>query len=329
MKLSETQNQTAIGGYFQLELPPANNHYHVDAINYQSARAAFRALLQSCRPDRVLIPKYVCDAVLSSLLDEGIEYGWYELDNTLNVPESLVLQKGDWLLYVNYYGICQAQVESLLERYNPSQLILDFSQAFYDVPKAHVLATIYSPRKFFGVPDGGVLVTSADVPLPEIKDTYSQRRVSHLLTRLCDEPENGYAEYLNAENSLQDTTPLQMSELTDRILKSVNYQKIKEKRMQNFFYLHKRLGHKNRLTINDANLVAPLCYPFLSQSSGLRERLIKNRIFIPTYWPEVTQRVAEEWIEKMVKGLLPLPIDQRYGDKEMETMATLILDYIT
>ena len=50
-----------------------------------------------------------------------------------------------------------------------------------------------------------------------------------------------------------------------------------------------------------------------------------RRIFTPTYWNEVLNRVAPDAIEAgWVKGLIPLPVDHRYGIDEMEKIARII-----
>jgi len=130
--LSELTRIKSIGGYFDLELPRGNEFsMHENVIYYQSARAAFRSLLQAGKPQRVWLPKYICDAMLSPLQDEGIECSWYDLDENLNVAESIVLGDGEWLLYVNYFGVCQRQVDDLLSRFPVKQIVFDFSQAFF------------------------------------------------------------------------------------------------------------------------------------------------------------------------------------------------------
>ncbi|MBE0434974.1 MAG: hypothetical protein IBX56_04125 [Methylomicrobium sp.] len=316
-----------IGGYFQLELPDAVELFHRDAVLFQSARAAFRSLLQAGRPDRVLLPKYICDAVLSSVLDERIDYVWYDLDESLEVPDSVELKAGEWLFYVNYFGVCQAQVERLLTRYPAKQLVFDFSQAFFDPPKRQALATIYSPRKFFGVPDGGMLVTGAEVPQPEARDPHSLSRMTHLLKRLYQEPEQAYADYLRAEASLTDSTPLSMSGLTQRLLAAIDYQSIQRQRAANFAYLHARLEAVNAFTLDTTSVIAPLCYPLRITRPGLRERLLDARVFIPTYWRDAGTRLDRDWQDKFIDGLLPIPLDQRYRQHDMEHLILLITEY--
>ncbi|MDC0362090.1 hypothetical protein OAN12_03515 [Halioglobus sp.] len=120
-----------IGGYFELELPRKGEFPFAQASRFQSAKAAFLALLRAGRPKRVWMPRYICDSMLAPLEQEGITYLWYELDDQLLVDENCEIEDSDWLLYVNYFGICDVNVASLLKRFPPDQLVLDYSQAFF------------------------------------------------------------------------------------------------------------------------------------------------------------------------------------------------------
>lgn len=321
--MSEGRN-AAIGGYFELELPRLSLPYP-EAIRFQSARAAFLALLQSGKPKRVWMPRHICDAMLAPLYMAGIECVFYDLTDHFDVNAQITIGDDDWLLYVNYFGVCDAQVAETIERFSPENVVLDYSQAFYSPPVKGALATIYSPRKFFGVPDGGILISRLPVPMPDQEDVGSWARTSHLLRRLGDSPESGYAEYQRAESSLAACSPARMSMLTKRILMSIDYAAVSTRRMENYLFLQNRLGPVNQLSLPSLLSMAPLCYPFLSEDRDLRNRLIRERIFVATYWPDVVGRVDEAWSEKMVRRLLPLPIDQRYGREDMKRLVSVIL----
>ena len=322
--MSESMPLKAIGGYFELELASDSTPYHQNMQLYQSARAAFRSLLQARRPRKVFIPSYICDAMLSPLQEENIDYEWYDLTEELDVPNSLALDKNEWLIYVNYFGVSQLQVLRVLQNYPSDQLVFDFSQAFFDLPIPEVLATIYSPRKFFGVPDGGMLFSKLAVNQPKMQDNGSLSRMPHLLKRLTEMPENGYSDYLSAEQSLEDSNPMRMSELTQRLLTAIDFEAAKQKRMENFSYLHGKLKSINLLSTPVKQSIAPLCYPFLTHDRNLRDKLIKNRVFIPRYWNDATKRLTPEMSERFIDCLLPLPLDQRYGQAEMDRMISLL-----
>ncbi|EBN9364132.1 hypothetical protein D3L20_26980, partial [Salmonella enterica] len=71
----------------------------------------------------------------------------------------------------------------------------------------------------------------------------------------------------------------------------------------------------------------PLCYPFLSKNNKLKEMLLKNEIYVPTYWNDVLSRVDINSIEyELVSKLIPLPCDQRYSYLQMQKIVNIILE---
>lgn len=314
----------AIGGYFELELPRGGRLPYPDAHLYQSARAAFCALLTALPAvQRVWMPAYLCDSMYAPLRATGKAICAYTLDAQLHLAEPIELAANDILLYVNYFGVRTAYTDELLHRMPPHQLVVDCSQAFFAAPRK-CLATIYSPRKFFGVPDGGMLVTDVPVPRPARVNESSLQRMTHLLARLAGEPEIAYAAFQRAEHSLDDPTPMQMSALTRRLLTSVPFSAVQQQRDANFAHLRARLDATNLLSL-PADVTGALCYPYLPSQSIDRNRFLRNRIYIPTYWPEVSKRAAAGSIEwTMLQRCLPIPCDQRYGPADLDRILGLL-----
>lgn len=317
------ENIKPLGGYFELEMP-AGVLPHQGATRFQSARAAFLTLLRSGMPARVWMPRFLCDAMYRPLQVTGIEPLCYDLDDQLDVDERVELKSGDWLLYVNYFGLCGHNVTKLKQRFSPHQIVLDFSQAFLEAADDEFLATIYSPRKYFGVPDGGMLFSRIPIQMPKDRYTKSMDHMSYLLKRLACSPEVGYLDYQNAEKCLMDCEPKRMSKLTERILASVNIDLARKRRRENFLFLHDKLGSRNQIAIDLNDEAVPLCYPFQTDEPKLRQRLVRSRIFVPTYWSDAIGRVGEEWAAKMIWRLMPLPIDQRYDVGDMRRIVSVI-----
>lgn len=314
----------AIGGYFSLELPKPKEHYHPELLHYQSGRAAFYALLEAGSPRKVWMPNYICDSMLSPLHEIGVSVSFYSLNSDFSIKDKIELLDDEWILYVNYFGICGAEQNRLLSKYPKEQLVFDHSQAFFQNP-LDCLATIYSPRKFFGVPDGGMLSTRLKIRNDIVQDESSHDRTKHLLKRACFTPEKGYADYQMAESSLQNCLPKGMSVFTERLLKTIDYKAVKNQRNSNFWYLQEALASVNKIQIDRTYVDGPMVYPFLTDNVSLKSELIKRRIFIPTYWPEVGQRSNSGVFEhKLMVGLNALPCDQRYSVKEMDEILKVI-----
>ena len=239
----------AIGGYFELELPNGPGLLHSDAYQYQSARAALHALLLAVRPKRVWVPAYICDAMLSPFYALGIAPVIYYLTESLDVEASVELRANELLLYVNYFGLQRGNEINLMNRFSREQLIFDRSQAFF-AERESVLACIYSPRKFFGVADGGLLLTYARVGNPARAAALEEGMYAHLITRTVDSPEAGYTQFQCAESLLADTNPREMSALSKKTLIGIDYNHARQVRNENFTFLHQRLRQFNALPIN-------------------------------------------------------------------------------
>ena len=319
--------ENGVGGYFELELPKAKLFLYPQSLKFQSARASFLALLRAGKPKRVWMPHYICDSMLAPLRYTGVEVTFYSINTQFDIVDKFELPANDWLFYVNYFGVCSQNIDRIMSRFYKNQVVLDYSQSFYAAPR-ECLANIYSPRKFFGVPDGGLLITNLLIAIPSEIESGSVVRSTHLLKRLAVSAESGYADYQQAELSLVEFEPHQMSSLTRRILNSVDFEAVRTRRNNNFHFLHKRLGKINKLLIDPLSINGPLCYPFFIAKAGIRQRLIRERIFVATYWPDVLDRVDDSSCEaSLVKNIIPLPCDQRYGKEEMKKIIDICSEF--
>ena len=187
--------------------------------------------------------------------------------------------------------------------------------------------TIYSPRKFFGVSDGGYLYVNHLLEELLIYDE-SCFHSAQLLGRTDKQASLFYNEYNKAEQRLINQPIKKMSHLTNKILSSIDYESIKQKRKENFEYLHNELKEINLLENIDIQST-PFIYPFITNDLQLREKLIKNKIYIPKYWIEVLDRDSISNIEiDFVNNIMPLPIDQRYDFDDMCRILKIIKDSI-
>lgn len=306
----------AIGGYFELELRKGA-HYHKDAIRLNSGRNCFEYILRARGCRKVYMPYYTCQVMFDTAKAAGVEIAYYSINEQLELVTLPQLQKGEAILYTNYYGLKQRYVEKLAKYYG-EQLIIDNAQAFFANPVAGI-DTFYSPRKYFGVPDGGYLYTNARLYI-DIPQTESISRMTHLLKRIEQGAEAGYADYQEAEASLDNRPIERMSKLTEALLCSIDYAEVAASRKCNFEYFSQQLGQSNLINLPLEPDAVPMVYPYWTGDAGVQKRLIENKIFIATYWPNVRENCGLETILK--SNLLPLPIDQRY--KQLDALIRLI-----
>ena len=312
---------TAIGGYFELELRKGE-HYHKGALHLNTARNCFEYILRARGYRKVYIPYYTCEVMLEPLQKCNVSYEFYHIDKCLEPAKSYNLLPDEAFLYTNYYGLKQRCVERLASQYG-SQLIVDNAQAFYAQPLDGI-DTFYSPRKFFGVPDGAYLYTT-QLLNQELEPDQSYQRMSHLLMRADIGAEAGYEAFRNNDDSLNNNPIRKMSNLTEKILCSIDYEIVKQQRRANYQMLDDALGTHNLLHFLQETDDVPMVYPFYSESATIRQHLIARKIFVATYWNNVTDWAGIKSVEAhLAEYILPLPIDQRYSVSQMKKILSII-----
>lgn len=304
----------AIGGYFSLELP-LREEYHKNAIRLNTGRNCLEYILRARGYKKVYVPYYTCEAVMEPINKLGISYEFYHIDIHFEISDRFTLKTDEAVLYTNYFGLKQSYVEILSEKYG-SCLIVDNTQAFYAKPLTGI-DTFYTCRKFFGVADGAYLYTEKQLD-EDFEQDESYDRMAHLLKRIDLSAELGYADFRKVEDGL-DYNPIRtMSRLTHRMMRSIDYEAVANKRRENYQILHKELGANNNLDLPIDEDAIPLVYLYLAPVKGLREKLIDNKIFVARYWPNVLDWTTNDSIEQLLAfQVLPLPVDQRYGSEEM------------
>lgn len=322
------EGRTDIGGFFGLELPEYGNfpQWHPGrgmAVN--SGRRALEYILRHLGDvRRVHVPLYTCPTALEPMERLQAPTVFYRIDECLELEKLPELGEGEYLLYTNYFGVKEKYVDLLASRYG-GRLIVDNALALYSAPRSGACA-LYSPRKFSGLPDGGVAVMGArgSLPEPEEQDR-SLPEASFLLEWLEHGPEGASVACERNEERLRNTPLRRMSRLTERLIGGIDYERARLRRMENFRFLHERLGALNRLPVDLDSVSGPFCYPFWTAFPELRNALIDERILVPLLWPEVLEQAPADSLErKLALHLLPLPVDQRCGRQDMERVARTV-----
>lgn len=316
-----------IGGYFELELPDCGGFLHDDGVLLNSGRNALEYVLMALGDVKHLyVPYFTCDVVMEPVEKMGIPYSFYHINPKLEIEGCPSLQRGDYLIYTNYFGVKDEYVRTLADYYG-SHLIVDNAQAWFAEPVIGV-NTIYSPRKFVGLPDGGVAYCTKHVDEDSFVQDVSFERCSHLLKRIDLGPSEGYADFRTNSEQIKGQPIKRMSKLTRRLLSSIDFEAVKTRRLEIFEHLHKCLKELNLFEMPPMDTFeCPMVYPFLTKNLSLRQKLVENKVFVATYWPNVKEWTAEDMLErKLMNGLLPIPCDQRYGQFEIDYIIEVIKD---
>lgn len=316
----------SIGGYFEWEFPARTGSLlHAEAIRLNSGRNALEYILRGLPKLKVLwIPYFTCEVVLEPLKRLGVEWKFYHIDETLEIAAPIELCDGEYILYTNYYGIKDACIPQLVNIYG-NRIIIDNAQSLYCASIA--VHQFYSPRKFVGMPDGGLAITTNVDNSEKIPKGLSFNRCTHLLKRIDLGASDAYGDFQKDDDSLCDENLSQMSCLSSRIYDSVNFKRVQDIRCTNFERIHEMLGNSNHLKIPSLDdFVCPLVYPYwVDNGNTLKKKLIENKIFVATYWPNVFEWCKPTDLEyELANHVVCIPIDQRYGKTEMEFIIELI-----
>lgn len=312
-----TNSSKAIGGYFGLDVDVdeyKNLPHHSVALN--TARNCLRYLIRAYNITKINVPYYTCPVVFEAIEKENCEVDFYHIDENFMIDKTF--SDDEFILYTNYFGICAKNIKNLSKKYK--NLIVDNAQA-YHTPEFG-LASFNSARKFMGVPDGAFLRCEKLLDEPLELDKSSIDRFSHLLKRVDTNAQFGYEDYKNSDEFLKNENIKLMSNITKALINSHNSEIEKKKRLENFECLHKSLKNKNELKVDLDKDDIPMVYPYLVKNGkDLKQKLIKNNIFVATYWDSVNLNGIEQNFQD---NIVPLPIDQRYGFKEMERILEVV-----
>ena len=312
----------AIGGYFDFELNK-KAEYHQDAIRLNTGRNAFEFILLANSYTKVYLPYFICDALLEPLKKHQIEYNFYYIDKQLEpLFDYNLIKSNEAFLYINYFGLKDSFIFQIPKFCK--NLIIDATQSFFSKPIENV-DTFYSPRKFFGVPDGAYLYSNKTLKMFFKKDV-SFDKCSHLLKRLDCGAEKGYEDFKDNEANLKYQDIREMSTLTQTLLTAIDYNLCAEKRKINFKFLHDKLKTTNKLIFDIDTIGVPMVYPYWNDNVTLKQKLLYNRIYTANYWTNVLEWCERDSLEYcMAKEIIYLPIDPRYNEIDLKRIVGLLL----
>jgi len=305
-----------IGGYFEFETF-YGPEYHAGAIRLNSGRNCLAYLLEARNIRKIHLPYYLCSSVREVCTKYGVELQYYHINEDFSPKIDFELSSSDYFYLVNYYGqISNVYIENLAQ--NIKNLIVDNSQAFFQMP-VEGIDTLYTCRKFFGVPDGAYLYSNASLG-HDLKQDVSLNRMAHILGRFEEDATSHYEEFRNNENVLEQVPVLGMSKLTQNLLRGIDYDRVQSARERNFSFLDENLQSINHLQLKVPT--GAFSYPLLLEDGvAIRKKMQEKKIYIPMLWLDVLDSCDRNTVEyHYARNILPVPCDQRYGLSEMDIL---------
>lgn len=247
---------------------------------FNNARNALRIFLRNSGVKEIWVPYEICSVLFKAIRDENIFIKFYHIDNNFKPIKDFGVN--DYVLYPNYFGICDDTANALALKYK--NFIYDATQSFFAKPLG--IATIYSARKFLPVTDGGILITN----LP-IKTNF--KRENHY-KNFSIEPRNfDYENFLKNELRFNRNSEIKLiSQESEQQIIKIDLKRVQEERIKNFKKLHECFQYINAINIPE-HYTSPMVYP-LKTSINIAQKLMERGFLILQY--------------EYLKDIIPMPL---------------------
>lgn len=327
-----------------------------DLIYVNSGRSAIKLILEHIirlGRKKILLPAYLCDSILLSVKKSGLEYEFYELDDTLNIDisnlKSKIKTNDECVFFINYFGYGQSrQVEDYLNSIKNKNLIIEdcthsiFSEELYENDYIGDYQII-SMRKWFGIPDGAIIIDkSRMIKSNDLKNIYDEFFINRLLGQMIK------GEYLKNKDTNKDTHIKlisngemkydksfnigKISDLSKSMIENQNYTELKKNRKMNYKYLYENLKNIDDIKYiyeNYDDKICPIGFVIYAKyRDNLRIYLAENGIYCPVHW-NLPLEVQGKYhnLNKLSNHILTIPCDQRYTLEDMEYIVNKIKQY--
>jgi len=348
--MSEKQKDVnkTVGGFFALALsstssvvPSGSSVLDFWGVNdsnsvaFQNARSALRYIFNHHQPKRIWAPAFICSDAVAAV-PGGTPLSYYPVQPNLSPDVSWLgtrLEAGDCVLAVDYFG-CPPDVDFIA--YTQSRLdvlwVEDCAQALDPAHPAWGNWAVYSPRKLFGVPDGGIAVRirAKDAATPVAAEYDAAEDAScgsaallKLETESVEERDAAYQAYRDSEAAMQVcATP--MSCLTRRLLALIDARTAIARRRKNYGVLVDTLRDFAVLPHATPSF-APLGFPVRHRECDRIWTQLRDRgVFAARHWRDLPSPAAAfPWEHTLSEEIMTLPCDQRYDAADMQFVAEM------
>jgi len=332
-----------IGGMFGLQLgscarPTPAPFLRAKAVLLAYARCGLRVLVERLQSGRIWMPSYLCGVLVDALGALRARVRFYPVNFDLKITDRVWLEEvrpGDLAVLISYFGFpCDKECATLLKE-SGAWVLEDACQALLSERVGRQSDfVLFSPRKFLGVPDGGILVVQAEVDFGDLvieppPAAWWLKTLEAAVLRREFDLHGGERRWFELFRETDTTCPIgayAMSELSRLLLEQAfDYEVIGRRRRENYRVLLDELGEFAVFQSLPEGVV-PLGFPMRhAERDRLRQALFQKQIYPCLHW-EIRGYVPESFAEshRLASQIMTLPCDQRYDSEDMRRMAALV-----
>jgi dTDP-4-amino-4,6-dideoxygalactose transaminase len=344
----------AVGGEFALDPSAGGDLRDVDAwldtlavpptrprVLVGSGREAVRLVVATATPDAVVVPAFVCDALLQPLRETGCSPVTVDVDER-GAPRAAALARavdrvgpGGAVITVAPFGFPYPDdvLEVVRDASRRGRLVVeDRTHSLLSSFPLHADRGVASLRKWGPVSDGGLAFGGA-LPSPSASpdEAFASARFEALAAKFAwstgarDDEEQVLAQLAAAEARLGPTREVHaMSAIGRETLTRLDVDAIVAARRRNSTVLLEGLRDVEGVAVLFEELppdVCPFGFPVrVDDRDGLRAALAARRVFCPVHWPAPADvdLQANPGAADLDAHVLTIPCDQRYDERDME-----------
>lgn len=316
---------------------------------FNTGRAAIESLLcklKSRSYSSVLLPSFICDSVRDAVKRAGMNVRYYRTNIDLSIDTSSIELDNKSILYiVQYFGQKISDEALSFVTYAKSMGIIvieDISLSLLSRDDKYFGFGDYivgSMRKWFPIPDGGVLFSrisesfqKTESPNEYTLDYFTAQLLKKEYLRNRHKKESQKELFLSySSDAMQalfsDYTVRNISRLSSDLLSKLDFSEIRAKRISNYDKLRDYLQSFSQITVlvNRTDLMVPLGMVILVENRDeLFQYLINKNIYCNIHWRrnDSTRYFSES--EYLASRCITIPCDQRYGESEMQYIYNVI-----
>ncbi len=330
-----------IGGVFGLEEGPDGaaawpSFLKGSELLLLNGRSGISLVIRLLSPTRVWMPSYLCEAMLKAVDPKGVAFFAVDQDLCVSSTEWLdELRPGDLVVLIDYFGFPCDERCATRARERGAWVLEDACQALLSDGVGRCSDfVLFSPRKFLGIPDGGILRVNgkldlAGVELERPPAAWWLKSFRASLLRREFDAHGGSRRWFELFQEAEAEAPCgayAISELSEMLLKhAVNSAAIARRRIENYQYLADSLADMALFKALPPGVV-PLGFPIRTNNrERVRQHLFDCEIYPALPWP-LPGMVPEQFGDshRLAAEIMTLPCDQRYARADMNRMAQAV-----